>query len=1551
MNTRYAVRAASLAALTIVLTLSPYARAAAASTFQINDPVTDTVQLWSAVANVISSFAQELSTTVEQHFSAAYKAPNASRAPQILKSPVVAAAIAATTRAAPLQTVTSSRSAPGAVVATKRLPSRSPPIPLASASSKTPPNVVSPASAFVTQNQFNAAISALGNSVRQLIAESSSNPVVSGYGAPLSAEAFAPSQQIGQLYGVTITNANLSASEIPTDIVASNYLPLSGGTLTGTLSVPIINASSTILSGFSTTNATSTNFFALNASTTNATSTTLFSSLANLGAVIANTFDTSVANIVGLTATNSTTTNATTTNSYATSAVIQSLGINGQTFTNLLGTGLNNTAGTLAVSLSPFTTSDLAEGSNLYFTGSRVASILAGTTTDALAEGTTNKYFTNTRAQNAISVSGGPLTYSTGIIGINQASGSQAGYLTSSDWTTFNGKLGSSTISTLTPKSIPKWTGSMFTNSLLTDTGTNIGIGTTSPTALLTLDSSSPNGTILRVSNSSPGAHIYDWLSTGSGNTGGAGRLDLYDFTAGAARFSIAANGHFGVGTTSPSTTFAVAGSQYMTGGLGVGIVNVAPGTLETSGNATIGGSLSAGVTSSLGGNDSSQSPVVNANQGYAFDGTYNYLFSTNEIDKRNNDGTWSLVTSNSNPLGGISGVNHLGDGDVYNGLLYSPIETFSGCGLESGMKILVSNASDLSQNSVVDISAQNFGLAALAIAPDIGADGTIFIGSFCDGTKLAEYDLSNFSFLGYLTLSNPISDLQGLAYKNGVLYADGSPDNDHGILYEIASSTGIVQSIYSTPVAGEPEGIDFHGTYIGWLINPGSNDVVHFISFQTSALSAFTVTSAGNVGIGTTTPYSRLAITGPDTSGSTLALLINNSANNGLFSVSDGGQIGIGTTSPQKSQVQIVSNALGQFGAVLRMTTTAGTTNGDFFLASTDNSWSIGGNKLIFGAGAPSSGNVKMTMNNSGFLGIGTTSPASPLDIFGNSTGGSYQLGLTGSGNYTQIRYNGARNWQTGVGNAGETSLGVAGKYYVYDAGAAAVRMTIDGSGNVGIGTTSPSAMLHISGSSISGAGQPNVELSNTGAGGADWSMIVTNSSNGSGGGRFIILPSSGSSLNAPFSINGTFVGIGTTTPWGRFSVTGSGTGSTYTFVAANSNNAPLFNIQDNGNVGIGTTNPQSILSLGNALQTNKLLIYDNNNTNKYGFGVANGSLQVYAGGGSNSNRIAFGKYDGTTFTENVSLINSGNVGIGTTTPYSRLEVWGPDSAASTTAFLVANNASTTEFAVLDNGNATLAGGLIQNSDQRLKTNIDSLDASSSLSLIDRLNPVTFNWIDPNKGATPQLGFVAQQVLPIFPNLVATTSPTALTPDGTLAVNYIDLISPIVSAIQALSVDITSIENTIAGFAEAFVSNRITAAQELCVGSTCVTPAQFQAMVAAANGSQAGGSSSSSSGNDAASTAPEIPPVISINGDNPAFVQVGATYSDLGATITGPQADLNLGINTFLNGTLTSSIVIDTSTAATDTIDYVTTDQNGLTSTSTRTIIIEAASSLPPVQ
>jgi hypothetical protein len=158
---------------------------------------------------------------------------------------------------------------------------------------------------------------------------------------------------------------------------------------------------------------------------------------------------------------------------------------------------------------------------------------------------------------------------------------------------------------------------------------------------------------------------------------------------------------------------------------------------------------------------------------------------------------------------------------------------------------------------------------------------------------------------------------------------------------------------------------------------------------------------------------------------------------------------------------------------------------------------------------------------------------------------------------------------------------------------------------------------------------------------------------------------------------------------------------------------------------------------------------------------------------------------------------------------------------------------------------------------------------------------------------------------------------------------------------------------------------------QTICVGDSptdpspiCLTKAQLAALLSQTASAQTPESVSSSAPQNSStnfsesvssatssqsqSATSDTPPQIQINGDNPAVLQVGDSYTDLGATITGPQQDLNLGTKTYLNGALTSNIVIDTTETATDTIDYVATDQSGLTSTSTRTVIIEAPSIVP---
>jgi hypothetical protein len=222
-------------------------------------------------------------------------------------------------------------------------------------------------------------------------------------------------------------------------------------------------------------------------------------------------------------------------------------------------------------------------------------------------------------------------------------------------------------------------------------------------------------------------------------------------------------------------------------------------------------------------------------------------------------------------------------------------------------------------------------------------------------------------------------------------------------------------------------------------------------------------------------------------------------------------------------------------------------------------------------------------------------------------------------------------------------------------------------------------------------------------------------------------------------------------------------------------------------------------------------------------------------------------------------------------------------------------------------------------------------------LAAIDALTPVTYNWLDPSKGATRQYGFIAQQVQQVFPELVSTTSATALTPNGTLGLNYLGLIAPIVEAVQTLSSEIASLETTVAGFSESFSSKQITATQQLCVGSTCIDQQQLAGLLALET--QQGQVQIS------APTPPTIsgtttPPSINIQGSNPATIDVGSTYTDLGAIVTDNQGN-SLGYKTFLNGTLVSNILVDTTQVATDTIDYVATDTWGNTATSTRTVLV----------
>lgn len=110
--------------------------------------------------------------------------------------------------------------------------------------------------------------------------------------------------------------------------------------------------------------------------------------------------------------------------------------------------------------------------------------------------------------------------------------------------------------------------------------------------------------------------------------------------------------------------------------------------------------------------------------------------------------------------------------------------------------------------------------------------------------------------------------------------------------------------------------------------------------------------------------------------------------------------------------------------------------------------------------------------------------------------------------------------------------------------------------------------------------------------------------------------------------------------------------------------------------------------------------------------------------------------------------------------------------------------------------GNANFIGTLSVNgvpvtttaSDRRLKTNIQPLE--NSLERIRQLQGVTWDWKDPTKFRTTPMGFIAQDMEQVFPEVVATRS------DGYKAIDYQALVAPLTEAVKELDDKNTALAN-----------------------------------------------------------------------------------------------------------------------------------------------------------
>jgi len=106
------------------------------------------------------------------------------------------------------------------------------------------------------------------------------------------------------------------------------------------------------------------------------------------------------------------------------------------------------------------------------------------------------------------------------------------------------------------------------------------------------------------------------------------------------------------------------------------------------------------------------------------------------------------------------------------------------------------------------------------------------------------------------------------------------------------------------------------------------------------------------------------------------------------------------------------------------------------------------------------------------------------------------------------------------------------------------------------------------------------------------------------------------------------------------------------------------LMTLTPNGNLGIGTTTPNSLLDLGTkqsdpSFFPNKITLWSGGKNNYFGFGVSRDDLDYF----SQANHRFYTGYKGKPGSEKMVITSAGSVGIGTTNPTEKLQVNGNQS------------------------------------------------------------------------------------------------------------------------------------------------------------------------------------------------------------------------------------------------------------------------------------------------
>ena len=437
---------------------------------------------------------------------------------------------------------------------------------------------------------------------------------------------------------------------------------------------------------------------------------------------------------------------------------------------------------------------------------------------------------------------------------------------------------------------------------------------------------------------------------------------------------------------------------------------------------------------------------------------------------------------------------------------------------------------------------------------------------------------------------------------------------------------------------------------------------------------------------------------------------LVFNSVNSEKMRIAPSGNVGIGTNSPSAlldvNGRVIVGGGLN--GNAFSIATSIGTYTFNNYNLNTPSSFlitagssgylSLDGYPIIFKV----LGSETMRVHTSGNIGIGTDSPTHLLSLSRATQAAAYQLNINNAGgisdgNFTGIRFSQDSNAATELGNiklhyysTGATDLSFGTRY-------SPTALYIQSGGNVGIGTTGPEAKLHI----VSGASQAG--FLSRGTNGDTW-FPYSNSQNYV---RGVTNFDSGSVY-----FTGGNIGIGTSSPNATLQVANTTSGNAFSMIGSNSKefvsisylgyirtrasdtNGANMHFADNGNtkrmemgvdatsmnwysdslashfltfqhstgrVGIGTTAPLFNLQVGansGTIATTTIRLQNSylDTNGYYGF-----NIDAVDNGVSGHDLRFLGRSSPTgAFSELVRIKNTGNVGIGISSPAYKLDVNG---------------------------------------------------------------------------------------------------------------------------------------------------------------------------------------------------------------------------------------------------------------------------------------------------